>query len=201
MEQEDAARLSWSSVVIFGPEEEVVGCFEALGNDPGVGGACHEISVAVPPGNDMPMEVGRDPGSPGGSHVHSDVKSIWVEYSLNPGCCVADELVDLKKFLVAQVAEIGGVLIGGDHQVSARIRVAIEDDESGFSSVEDEIFGVVTLSREVDENAAGLIGLVGGFDVIESPRSPELFGHRVLFWLIIVRWKSFYAFAFGVYSG
>ena len=172
-----AACFSSSSLFIFCFVEEVVCGFEGLGNDADFAHARHEVRIAIPTGDDVPVEVAWDSSSPGRADVESDIKSIGVESGLNPGDGVSDELVDFEEFSVGKIREVRGVLIGSDHEVTACVGVAVKYDKGMFSAVEDKVFAVVGLGGKIDENTAGLVGRVCGFDVIESPRCPKLISH------------------------
>jgi len=69
-----------------------------------------------------------------------------------------------------EVARPRDVAQGRDHQVAARVGVAVEDDEAGGPAVEDQRL-LVGLREHPAEHASGR--LLGRADVLEPPGCPE----------------------------
>lgn len=166
--------------------EEVVGCFEALGDYADFADGGHKVCVAVPAGDDMPMDVAGDARSAGSAEVDADVETVGMEHFGYPVYRRCDQLVDFKKFLVGEFAEVGGVFVGCDHKVATGVGVSVEDDEGGMSSEQDEVIAVVGLGGEIDEDTAVGVFFVGALDVFEPPGCPKLIDH----WFILSRGRG-----------
>ena len=84
-----------------------------------------------------------DAGAGGRAEVDADVEAVGMERALQTFDRPGDQIVEFKRFLAREAAQVGGVAVGDDHQVSRAVRVGIEDDEAGRAAVDDEVLFVV----------------------------------------------------------
>ena len=79
--------------------------------------------------------------------------------SLDPGNGLGKELIDFQELLVVQVFNLTDLSVRSYQQMSVRVRISVEHDESVFATVEDVVFYIVLLGRQINKNVA--IGLAG----------------------------------------
>src|SRR4051812_9486125 len=69
--------LSPGHLVVCQPGgQEVVECLEGLDDHAGVGDGGHEVGVALPAGDDVPVEVAGQAGAGGAAEVQADVVAV-----------------------------------------------------------------------------------------------------------------------------
>src|SRR5207248_3205979 len=87
------------------------------------------------------------------------------------GCCETMRLHDL---VVPELAELSGVPVGRDHQMTGGVRELVQQRERGPAAVDDEAVLVAAVERQAKDAA---LLLVGAAHILEPPRSPERSGH------------------------
>lgn len=155
--------------------EEVVEGVEGLGDDVDVGDDGHEVGVADPAGDDVPVEVAGETGTGDVAEVEADVEAAGVHEAAHQLEESLDFVLAFEEFFLGEIGEIGFVLNWCNEEVAVVVGVPIEDGDGRFAPVEDEVFGVVVFGEiTTEETAIGLFVVLGSGDVIESPGSPEL---------------------------
>lgn len=127
-------------LVCFGLDdfgEPIVAFFERLRKYANVSHYSHEVGIAFPAGDDMPMYVAGDSGSGGSAEVHSNVETIGTIGFSNPAGALCHELIDFEEFFVSEKGEIVCMAEWGDHKMAVRVRECVHDYERGFATVED----------------------------------------------------------------
>lgn len=81
------------------------------------------------------------------------------------------------------------VLERHDHQVPARVRVAVEDHVGALASMRDEVLRAVFFGLRVTKNTPVHVLVI--FDVCHTPRRPELIHGRILAENLLLHLSSF----------
>ena len=170
--------------------ELLVAGFQGLGDDADLADDLHEIGVAVPPGDDVHVQVAGQACAGTTAQVDADVEALWVdgrgEQMLGQGGQV-DQTGALWR---GQIGELGYVFARSDQEVAVGVGVAVEHQDAALVLEQDEaVLGVGAvrvsgggLAQEAGFALGGAFGLRrsgGGVgveltDVIPSPGRPEV---------------------------
>ena len=148
---------------------------EVDGVDAGVGGGGEEVDVAVPAGDEVPVEVLFDAGSGGGAEVEADVEAVGAEGGGEGRFEVFEGGEAFKEFVVGEVFEVGDDAVGEDESVAGVVGVAVQDGEAGFAAPDDAVcfvFGGGGLGEAGEDFASGGGGVL---HIGLAPRSPKMF--------------------------
>lgn len=139
----------------------------------------HEVAVAVPAGNHVAVDVGVDAGAGGASQVDADVEAVGAQGALDAGQGAGGEVVEFQDFALREGFQRGGVAVGDHHQVSRAVGVGVEDHETAFAAVDDEMGLVVGIFGEIAENAS--VVAAAAVNVGVSPGCHQSFHVNFLF--------------------
>ena len=121
----------------------------------------------------MEMDVLFDSCSGGFAQVHADVQSLrlvdFFDYAFG-GASKGHHFLD---GLLVYLLQASGVLIRRDHDVTAGVRIAVEDDEVEAGAMDNEHFFVTAESSGFAEDAFHAMGFLV-IDVGGAPRRPEV---------------------------
>ena len=146
-----------------------------MGNDVDVGDDGHEVGVADPAGDDVPVEVAWEAGAGDVAEVEADIEASGIHDVAQKFQETLKFMLAFEEFFLGEISEVGLMGFGGDEDVAVVVGEAVEDGDGGFAAMEDEIFGVVILGEiAAKEAAGGFLVVLGRSDVIEPPGSPEL---------------------------
>jgi len=134
--------------------ELVVGFREGFRDYPHIGYHRHEVSVSLPPGHDMGMDMLIDARPGYLTQIDSDVKTLGVKYLAQELSAPADYLKVLAKLIISQSVKVGHVAIGRHHEVPRVIGVAIHDDKVFAPAVENVILSIAILSWLLTQHTA-----------------------------------------------
>lgn len=135
----------------------------------------HEVRIAVPPGQDVHVDVSRNTGSGHRADIKAEVQSVAAVDGTN--ICFGQPRIarEFNPFRFRQVFDPGDMTIGRDHQMAVGVGVEVEQAETVFGPEQDEGFGIVC-GRQlmlVAKDAVGLGALLLS-DVAVSPGTPKM---------------------------
>src|SRR3989304_3106489 len=99
------------------------------------------------------MDVAADTGPCGHAQVHADVETLGFEGALYGGGGAAEQFEDIRGLLIAQFLEPCHVPYGGDHEMTARIRVPVQHDGREGACEKDVEAGLKAFSGRLAEKA------------------------------------------------
>lgn len=144
--------------------------------DSGAAGGGHVVGVAGPAGDDVDMEMGGDAGTGGGSEIEADVVAVGLEGFFEEGDGAVDGGPEVGRLGLGEVGKFGHFAGGEDHEVAEVVGIAVEEDETGFGTEDDEMGLIVAGGGDLREEVAG-IG-TGFANIGVAPRGPKMF-HEV----------------------
>ena len=154
--------------------QEVVQGLEGLWNNVYVREHGHEIRVAIPPRNDVPVKVARKSCPGNFSQVQSDVESIGRHRSAEYRGHFPQILRAFEQFGIAQLSKVSLVGIWGNQQVPVVVGKPVQDNTAGVAPQEDEILAILLGMIPVfTQKTMARCRSIGRLDVAESPRCPE----------------------------
>jgi hypothetical protein len=136
----------------------------------------HEIRVARPARHDVHVDVIGDAGSPGTSQIHSQVETVRVVNFAESRLATLGQLHHFSGRLVWRGVKLAEVGVRRDHQVTADVRIQIENYKVMAGPMHEEVLFVIGgVLLDFAEDTAGALGHVGasGSDVGVPPRAPE----------------------------
>src|SRR5207248_1669245 len=152
---------------------------QVLDHHLGVAEDGHEVRVARPARDDVPVHVLGDAGSRGGSQVHPQVVALRAVGLPDEAHRDPQHLRELLMLLARKGDEVRVVAARHDHQVAVVVRVPVEDGERMRSAAEDEVLAIVFAARQIAEDASALRPSLR--DQLPPPRRPELLHHLTRF--------------------
>jgi len=93
------------------------------------------------------MHMIRYSCSASGSQIHPNIEPLRPIASGDPSHTFRDQLIDLQEFAVRKGLKVGGVTIGRDHEVPARVGIQVHEDEGSFTPVQNESLTVIAEGR------------------------------------------------------
>ena len=163
-----------SPVAKFGLQM-VVERLQRLGNHPHVLQEGHEIRVAVPPRDEMPMQVAGEPRSRRPPEIESDVKAVRTQHAAVKARHGPQLVLAGQKLGVAQLVQRSFMGQRCDEQVPVVVGKAVEDHKTHGAPRDDEILFVVAgiFPITAQEAAVGTCSrLFRRFDVRQPPGGP-----------------------------
>lgn len=115
---------------------------ERLRNHARAGKRGHEIGVAGPARDEMPMKMSGQAGAGDAPQIQTDVETVGLE-ELAMNLREAGQLLLAGNMLVGgNIGEVADVAARRDQQVPVVVRIAIENDDRQRSAVDDEQLAV-----------------------------------------------------------
>lgn len=108
-----------------------------LGHNPRVGQHWHEVCVPVPPWNDVQVDVPLDASAGGSSEVEASICAVRLERSIEYRQRLVEQFPQLSTFNGIHFARGGEVAIGRNQDMPVRVRIEIENHETGRPAVQD----------------------------------------------------------------
>lgn len=125
------------------------------------------------------MEMLVYSGSGSSTKVHTNVERIGVECFGERLFTGTDKRPELYGGGLRQSGYVGSMHIRNNHQMTVVVRIEIEHDKVMVSPKEYEVTAIVGSSRFGAEDTP-VIFIVNIFNILCSPRGPELLGHVLL---------------------
>jgi len=142
-----------------------------FGYNPDVGQHRHYVRIAVPPWNNVIVQVFFNTCSCGHTQVDTDIEALRT-HGLPEHPETSTDFLDKKAILFRfKVTDVADMSIGTDKEVPVSIGKLVHDGERAASSVNDEVFHVLVISWFGAEDASRL--LLFSYDVVDSPRRPD----------------------------
>jgi hypothetical protein len=142
-----------------------------LGNDPDVGQHRHYVGIAVPPWNNVIVQVFLNTCPSGHTQVDTDIEAVGAHgFPKHPE--TSTHFLDKQAILFGfKIADVANVSIGTDEEMSVIIGKLVHYGERAVSSVNDKVFHVLVINGFGAEDAPRLLLL--SYDVVDSPRCPD----------------------------
>jgi hypothetical protein len=147
--------------------------FQFIGVDAGFGGGGHEIGVGGPAGDDVDVEVLRDPSAGTFADVDSDIESVGGEFFFQGFSNLLDEFPEVGGFLIGEFPQVFDGAVGDDERMPGIVRIAVEDGEGGLGTGKDSIFPVIGRLAEGGEEFVSIFRWRGHITV--APGGPKVF--------------------------
>jgi hypothetical protein len=122
----------------------------------------------------MGMDMVGNAGPGHQAQVHPDVKTGGIEYLPQYGQASPDYLIMLIQLRVIELLRAVHVAVGGYHQVSGIIRIAVHDDKVMLAPEKYIIIGVIILPGFIAQDTTVRFGLL---QVGNAPGGPDMLHH------------------------
>ena len=155
--------------------ELIVQCLEGLGDDVHVGQYGHEVRVARPTRDDVPVQMPGQSGAGDLSQVEPDVITLRLEDLIEHADHASKDLRAIEQLVVAKVGQGGLVGEGRNQEMAVIIGVAVEHRGAQGRPHEDEVLAILAGGEGVAQETAAPIVSLAVHDVIEAPGGPNLF--------------------------
>jgi len=155
---------------------------QILRQDAGLTDSRHEVSVAAPARQNMHVDVICEPGPCRTSDIHTDIEAFGLVRFAQGLLASLDQIHHLVGCLFWRGTQLGDMLVRGYHQVSADIRITIENNEIVLAAMNDKIASIVGWILLGNAEDAGRCGLfrTGGVDIFVPPGTPKYFHEEIL---------------------
>ena len=155
---------------------------QVLRQDTGLTDSRHEVGVAAPARQNVHVDVICDPGTRRTSDIHTDIEAFGLVRFAQGLLASLHQIHHLVGCLFWRRTQPGDMLVRRYHQVSADIRIAIENNEIVLAAMNDKIAGIVGWILLANAEDAGRCGLfrTGGVDVFVPPGTPKYFHEEIL---------------------
>jgi hypothetical protein len=114
----------------------------------------HEVCIANPSGNNVQVQVMFDSSPSTSPQIHADVKTVRLIDLLNGLFARLRQVHHFRANLGRTERKIGDMFIGSYQEMSARVRINIQNDKIEFSPMENEISFVIFSSVTETEDTA-----------------------------------------------
>ncbi len=108
-----------------------------LCHDAGVGQHWHKVCVPIPAWNDVQVDVSFDAGTGGSAEVEASICAVRLERSIEYRQRLVEQFPQLSTFNGIHFARGGEVAIGRNQDMPVRVRIEIENHETGRPAVQD----------------------------------------------------------------
>ncbi len=108
-----------------------------LGDNPSVGQHWHEVCVPIPAWNDVQVDVPFDACAGGSSEVAAGICPVRLERSIKYRQGLVEQFPELCLLSCIHFARGSEVAIGCNQDVPIRVRIKIENHETGRPAVQD----------------------------------------------------------------
>lgn len=102
-----------------------------LGQNPYLPDDGHEVGVTGPARDEVHVEMIDDAGAGRSTEVHPDIHSLRPVRLVQRALGLRDYLYQLGPLLAVEVPKAGNVPVRDDHEVTAVVRVEVQDHEAG----------------------------------------------------------------------
>jgi hypothetical protein len=140
-----------------------------------IAGRCHKIAVAGPARHDVKVQMPGHSGAGGSSQIHPDIEPAWIKLGTQ---CFDRPLGQSHHFVqrrFRQLFKVADMAVRHNHHVSGSIGVTIEDDETIFGAMENQIGAVLLLRQHQTEDTP--LGF-GTANKLTAPGSENVLGHK-----------------------
>ena len=107
----------------------------------------HEIRVSIPSRNNVPMEVNRNACAASTTDIDANIKALRVERGFKPRDRLCDQLIDFQQFVIGHAGQVVGLPVRCDHKMPTGVRIGIEQNEGGRSTVHNKVLTVLVRIR------------------------------------------------------
>lgn len=133
----------------------------------------HEIRISSPPRHHMKMHMPRNSCSTGSAQIQTDVETVRVEGLSKQPQSDVKQLEKIESLLVFEVLEGRDVAIRDQHEVTIRVRVTIQKEETLTGSIKEKILFIffregTTIATKETSGGPSLAKDIGF-----PPRSPD----------------------------
>ena len=136
----------------------------------------HEIRVARPARHDVHVYMIGDAGAGSTSQIHSQIETVRVVNFAESCLTALGEVHHFIRCLFRRGVKLLQMIVGSDHQMTADVRIQVENYEVMAGPVHEEVLFVIGgVLLDFAEDTAGALGHVGasGSDVGVPPGAPE----------------------------
>ena len=145
--------------------------FQRLGQDARLSQDGHEVRVASPAGYDVEMYMRLHACAGGLPNVGSDIERLRMVDPAQDSHAAGGQFHHFGAGLGIELFEIGDVLKGDDHQMTAGIWIAVQDHIGAFSPEGDQVLNAILFFLRHAENTPNFLV---AFDIFHTPRGPDV---------------------------
>ena len=167
--ENDGRRLSSGQETSGGGGEALPGRVEGLGEDAGGADHGHEVVVAVPAGDDVPVEMRDAAAGDWAAEVEAEVESVGLKGGGEEAFAEGDLLKEIGAFGGGELLQVGDVAERDGEEVTGVVGKAVEDQVGQRAAVDDERGSVVAESGEIREGALHRGWVARRFNVVHAP--------------------------------
>ncbi len=152
--------------------ESVVGRPQVLGHNSRFADHRNKVSVPLPAGNNVQVEMTGYSRPSGSTNVKADVKAIGPISALQSTFAIAGQPDYLVQLFGRGFSQGGHMALGCDHQVAGGVRKFVQDKEAVLAFQKDQLFPILISRLQAAKNAP-LLAPEGG-NIAEAPRGPHV---------------------------